>query len=483
MGLQNRVGIKEEFPVKSPFPVGPPVTLISVERNPTEDGIGNTFTFNFTKNIPEVTYSASVNNKEIDPGLEVEGSDGVTSISFTCTEDYRPGMYLYVTFQNTSQNSMLSLELEYSPDFAAMEDEFTVPSLDILHSGDLVYRAGRDAKVKVISSYGINGMSDVNYFLDVVTLSEDGRYISTRDEHWISLVERKPYLKNQESLFRISTSRHHASGFFFAAVTFEDARYEALVRKLTVQRAVVLRPSDQAGPYPLDYVTFPDMSRSDSSDNFKTTERCTTGSNCSMRCSAVGSVTDLQVYQLHDESEQWAPVLDAIVSDGDYSRTARWTVSPTEDTPDTKFRCTALGATNNNVSLDLEVTVISQEFFIDGNRSSIHLEEDENQPTADQLVVNCTIVGRPVINAYVMLLFDIYSPSASYLYHIYGQEIPADVIPISPGESVATVTVDYNPTITPYEGFLGVRCVARSIQYRFTEIEIPWSAPSVEGQG
>ena len=62
--------------------------------------------------------------------------------------------------------------------------------------------------------------------------------------------------------------------------------------------------------------------------------------------------------------------------DFDYSRRVKWTVHPTADTPYTVFRCVAF-SDSKNTSLITDVNYQSQEFYIDGNRTSIVVEVDE----------------------------------------------------------------------------------------------------------
>ena len=62
--------------------------------------------------------------------------------------------------------------------------------------------------------------------------------------------------------------------------------------------------------------------------------------------------------------------------DFDFSRRVEWTVHPTVDTPDTVFRCVAF-TDSKNTSVITEVHYQSQEFYIDGNRTSIVVEVDE----------------------------------------------------------------------------------------------------------
>ncbi|RUS73455.1 hypothetical protein EGW08_018778 [Elysia chlorotica] len=446
-----------------------PVDLVSVERTHGPDG--NIFTVSFTKNIPEVFYVATVDRDTIVSGIDVDDSDGPSTLSFICGVPYDGETKLDLTFSNRNQSSEVRVELDNSGIQSKLQKDFTVPTLVIHHEGDLVYEPGNDVKVKVSSSSEEDspgrGFSDVSYRLTAIT-DEDGEYTVRENTGWIGLLHEKEFLRSRELTYSISTSEHSCSGFFHVSLNFfnNDA---PLVKRLYVSRSLVLRPSSQTGPYPEDFLSFPDAFY------FSLGSRCIEGSTCTLQCSAIGPITDLEVRKLGLGGEQWETVEDATKTVFDYSATAEWKVRPTKYTNDTKFQCLATSAAKN-ISMETKMTIMSEQFYIEGNSSVIYIEEDQPGPDSKKLRINCTIIGRPVKRAAIMPMFSIPNRSNS-VYASYPRYVEARIIPIRPGESVATVAIRYDPLAQPDDGFQGARCAATSLDYRHEEYNIAWTPP------
>ncbi|KAK3700853.1 hypothetical protein RRG08_011606 [Elysia crispata] len=452
-----------------------PVTLVSVERTPGPHG--NTFTVNFTKNFPEVFYLAVVGRNKIASGFHTEDSDGVSTLSFSCDDSCEGAATVDVTFTNRAQSSEVVLELNNEGTRSLLQTDFTVPALDIQHDGDLVYDTRTDVKVKISSSSGEEmGFSDLRYSL--VTFERDGAEYSTRRrDAMVGELDSKLFLRSQEKQYVISTSEHTTSGFFRLYLSFEGFS-APIVKELKVQKSLVLRPESQTGPYPEDFLKF--LNTHSSSGSFTVQQSCMVGTNCTLSCSAIGPITGMQVSKLQADGENWESVEDITESVFEYSRSVDWIFRPTEDSEDMTYRCVVLSATKN-ISLDTNVTIVSQEFYINGSTSSIYTDEDQVGPDSGLLRINCSIMGRPVRDAGIQLVFQEPNLSRS-MYARYSQHISAQIVPVRPGESVAQVAVPYDPLATPYEGFLGARCNARSDLYRHTEYDIPWSPPSSQDE-
>ncbi|GFR57657.1 hypothetical protein ElyMa_005343900 [Elysia marginata] len=345
---------------------------------------------------------------------------------------------------------------------ALYQDRFTVPKLDVKHTGDLVYDTGRDVRFEMSTSYGEEkGFSDVDLSLDSPIYGP--RRMGRRA---VEQSERRKYLKNEESVVTVLTSVYNVSGFLRIALAFNDPD-ATLISKLEVKRTFVVRHRNQTGPYPVDFVRFTEgRQRPDLEINYKS-EVCQIGSNCSLRCDAVGEITSMQVTQQSVEDGQWEPVENTSELVFDYSRSVDWTIQPTATWENMRFQCIAHTSDTNNASLQLQVQFYTEEFYIDANRSNIVVTPDETYPDVKHVTVNCTVVGRPVTYTFVDLRF---GQGRQVEYHHLGI---ATHVPISLEETVETSSTSLGPHTTSIEHLTGARCHSRSLgeQHRYREVE------------
>ncbi|GFS16473.1 hypothetical protein ElyMa_001474100 [Elysia marginata] len=185
-----------------------------------------------------------------------------------------------------------------------------------------------------------------------------------------------------------------------------------------VKRTFVLRHRNQTGPYPVDFVRFIEgRQRPDLEINYKS-ELCQIGSNCSLRCDAIGEITSMQVTQMSVEDDQWEPVENTSELVFDYSRST--------------------------------------------------------YPDVYHIAINCTVVGRPVSYTYVDLRFEL---GHNVEYHHQGA--PTQV-PISLEETVETYSTYLGPhtSLMSIEHLTGARCFSTSLRIphrnRQAVLEMDW---------
>ncbi|RUS75703.1 hypothetical protein EGW08_016545 [Elysia chlorotica] len=271
-----------------------PVTLLSVERHPAPSR--NTFTVNFTMNVPQIYWFVSSYTEETVLETEVQNADGHSSISLSCDPDE-----CTLTISDTNQSSTMRLVLFGHGNEPLVQDEFTVPSLTIKHDSDLVYQPGSDVKVTIITPS--KGMQETFPILrySIKMIDENGsRFEEKSGSEWVQQIEETKYLRSKETTLRVKTSRHPVSGFLVLSLLHRD-RLAPIVKDLEVTHSVVLKPKGQRGPFPDGFMFFPGLSRSQ-----HTTEKmCEIETNCTLNCSAVGGfMKDLQIYRLLSNGEK-----------------------------------------------------------------------------------------------------------------------------------------------------------------------------------
>ncbi|RUS90858.1 hypothetical protein EGW08_001365 [Elysia chlorotica] len=436
------------------------LTLVSVERSSSPEG--NRFTLTVNSNDKQLYYIVFVENDNIVLASGVESSEGPVTVSFTCDGTCKTRGYVQVLFTNKSKSHDVTLTLNNQGNETRYQDRFTMPQLEVEHSGDLVYYPGRDVRVKISASYGEDkGFSNVQ-FSPLVGKLGAGQFYIRYERELVKESEKKYFFETQESLVTISTSKANVSGYLQIRVDFTDSDAD-LVKEIEVQKSIILRPRNQEGPYPVDYIKFKGI------DGPYRHVNCEIGTSCTLSCSAVGNIVHMQVNRspvkweemlrnLEPEEIDWEPVQDVSEMIFDYSRTVKWTLQATPDSPDLMFQCVAFTDTANATLLK-EVVLFSEDLFIDRNRSGIDVESDETNPGMRNVTVTCTIMGRPAHHAYLELHFS------------SGMNRHASVITesISALESVASTTMEIHES----DGFNGATCYSHSM-YRHDQYHMDW---------
>ncbi|KAK3770802.1 hypothetical protein RRG08_036404 [Elysia crispata] len=423
-----------------------PATLVAINRTPGPDG--NIFTLHLIKNGDEIFFDISVKDQKIAASYQDEEPDGSCSFTFVCDGNCKSEAKVEVLLTNRNHSSKMSLELINSGTRALFQDRFTIPTLKIKHSGDLVYDEERDVDITVSASYGEEkGFSDLSPSLGVVIL-DTGDFQRQSGSNWIKTLDQKRFLETEETTLRILTSEHSVSGLLHLSVAFSDSD-APLVKTLKVERSIVLRPRDMDGPFPDSFLEFEDDGERDIYGKIQ--KKCQVGSSCTIGCTALGqSITGMELNK-HLAEDEWEPVTDAVQFDFEYSNTLHWTVQATADSEDMTFRCIAVTAAKNS-SQDIEVIINSQEFYIDKNRSLIEVDVDENQPGYENMTVTCTVVGRPVLSKDLMLF---YGHDDYHLPRYYTPQVVTNR-----GETTLTATINFDPRWNRLEEFHYAECRA-----------------------
>ncbi|RUS90857.1 hypothetical protein EGW08_001364 [Elysia chlorotica] len=424
-----------------------PGTLVAINRTPGPDG--NTFTIFVKKNVQELYYDIIVKYHKIAASAHDEQPDGTCSFTFVCTGNCKRESEIEVLLTNKIHSSSMSLTLNNDGTRALFQDRFTVPTLVIQHSGDLVYDEQRDVELKVYASYGDDkGFSDLRYSLEVVDLNT--RKLEKQENHeWIKKLDRKRFLETEETTLEVMTSERNVSGLLKVSVKFTDSD-APLVKTLKVERSIEVRPRDMDETFPEGFVEFKD----EGGHVFEGViyKKCQEGSSCLVDCNAVGTSIQSMTVTQQVAGDQWEPVPDAEQFDFQYFEVLQWAVHPTAESEDMKFRCTALTATAN-VSQDVTVLISSEEFYIDRNRSSIETAIDEHHRGYENVTIKCTIVGRPVVISDLDL-------NIGHNIHILPIPDREQVLSDHGRETVLTATINFNPTWRRFEDFHGAACRA-----------------------
>lgn len=420
-----------------------PVTLISAERTPGPNG--SVYTLLFTKNVEQLYYIVTSQDNIKAWGSNIESSDGRSSLTFTCDDECKQRDTIDVLFTNSSRSFEVTVVLSTETQ-AAYQDRFKVPILEVHHAGDLVYDTGRNLSFDMSASYGdVKGFSRVSLSLDSFGVG----WVRT-PEGTVMQSEETQYLRTEDSVVTIATAVYNTSGFLNVSLTYTDPG-TALVKKIKVQRTLVVRHRDQTGPYPEGYLTLTNYN--DRYSPFSVSRRCQADQICTLSCSVIGEITEMQVLQQsHTDDEHWQPVENISEQVFDYSRYVEWSIQPNVTREDMRFKCLAFTETSN-ATFTTHVQFYSPEFYIDANRSIIHVEHDEN-PEVYNVTANCTIVGRPVSYAYLDLRFE----NNGVVHYHYDDRV--QIVPISLEENVATTTTELNPQL--FEQLSGALCLSGS---------------------
>ncbi|GFN88545.1 hypothetical protein PoB_001505100 [Plakobranchus ocellatus] len=390
-----------------------PVVLISVDREPGPDG--NVFTIRYTKNVEEVLYEIYAEDHRITSGTNGDKTDGDSELTFICSERCRVKSKVALLFSNRNESSKMQFEVQNQGTETLHQDRFTVPTLLPEHSEDLVYHYGRNVSVWIVASYGEDkGFSEVSASLGVSMLGSN-TYSAELSRHWIFKTERKTFLETEKTLLTVRTAVHPISGFLVLSLTFRDPS-AFIVQELTVKRSMIVRPFNQSQAFPDDFLMFKPDDRQHSYNHMY--QACQIGANCTFSCKAVGNaITSMQVEELSGglavnsreyiygpprQNEQWESVDDTSELMYEYTRVIDWTVNFSAGANDTMFKCSAETASQNK-SQEIYVSLLTEEFRIDQNRSGIEVEIDEGNPSRRKITFTCTVIGRPFIDGYFLL--------------------------------------------------------------------------------
>ncbi|KAK3701150.1 hypothetical protein RRG08_029622 [Elysia crispata] len=441
-----RQGAKEQ----EEFPYFHCVTLISVQRTPTSNGIR--FTFKFTKNTEEVLYRYHDGTGAVkSPESVVEDGDGVWSVSFTCNstgEDQPPPWFAFSDkveeegWSFLEYRHILHLRLNNTESSESFQQVGGLPELHVDPPRAAIYEPGQDFNVTAFipandltqerpyifeSIRGIN-MSNGEIYMDMDRdkILRDMNENSDTDEA----------TKNITLLTSSSTVNGYLSLGF--GIQFEGP----IIVRAQVNRIIELRPSNQTTlpPNYLGIFNTPYAGKSGHGDELR---ECRPGVECSVFCYGAGeAISDMNVVKLLADGSQ-EPVFSAVKSDiytGLDFRIITWKFQAEEDSGDddgiSTFQCSASDDTHDKEVTKLVEVLVLLDDGIDDESSNVTVRVDDMDPDIKYLTFSCAMYGRPLPKV-------TFSGGTSYIFNMNSYE-PDKVIKTGQNKAVAkkTLTLD-----------------------------------------
>ncbi|GFN94066.1 hypothetical protein PoB_002057200 [Plakobranchus ocellatus] len=379
------------------------IQLVSVERTPT--ATGNRFAVKFTKS-GDVFYRI---NDYLTPSREPdsveEEAEGLWTARFTCNHTVVTDNVWFMIIDRDN-DLMVSARLNNSEAGPAFEGNLQQqqPEVRFSPAEPATYRQGENVVYTAISPANPSTgkvIPHISAFFSGIDLDSDKFEIFMSNENLIDEEVEDSTSQEVRVTYTVLTSTRAVSGVLQFIAHAED-NDNPLVLDLQVTRHVAIRPASQSGEYPSGYLGIMEYPYMERSKNGNELHSCPIGYTCPLSCFAVGErVTSMFVYKVvtEDHLEEVLNVEDAL-STSDTVHGIIWMFQATEDSGDsdgiTTFSCRAYDTVDFRYVtklLDVQATIPPS---IDGQRSSVQVENDPVDPHTKIITFNCAIKGRPL---------------------------------------------------------------------------------------
>ncbi|KAK3777656.1 hypothetical protein RRG08_021767 [Elysia crispata] len=383
-----------------------PAQLIRAERLPLTDG-GNRFIISLrSTSNGTIFFQITGDGDQRGPDEVYEEAGGVLSVSFKADRSIHDDVIFFqiVDSQNDYSLVLYLKNIESNNSMSQSLENADIPVLHVNPEREAVY--GPDHNVTVTASLvppdpSAEYLPSVHILLNGVNLltQEFKQYFE-----WDQLFE-KHELSNSpdkvETSITLDTASQPVGGYLMVSVDCGIAE-ATIVRTVQVLRTMVVRPSDQTGPFPPGYLTIMDQKYFGESKNGNELRTCRVGKECQVGCFAVGeTVSHITVNEvLPDGSMGRVPSKKNPHQMLDTMQSVQWEVQAEPDAGDSDgiitFRCLAIDTRTQRVAEKLIDVQILTPGSIDSERSYAEVESDPEDTNQRRVTLNCAVSGRPL---------------------------------------------------------------------------------------
>ncbi|RUS74106.1 hypothetical protein EGW08_018137 [Elysia chlorotica] len=384
-----------------------PAQPLSVERVPIKQGGGNRFIVRLRNTSDgEITFRIFGDFHERAPNDIVEESDGVLAVSVNVNHPSDDFFDLFFQVMDAEYEHVLMLTLKNKPSDPASQNvqDVLLPLLDVSPTKEAVYDPGSNVTVTATLSSSDQSAEDLprirKMFSGLDLRSGEFTWLWSDNEVFDIYIYPEEGGKKQES-YTMATADHPLSGFLNVYSEVQTME-KSVVTSIQTLRPIIVRPSNQTGPFPPGYLSIVNEQHHEQSSNGRELRVCSSGRECWVDCHAVGeAVTDITVSKVLPAggvgavpSARYPPQL---MSTG---KSVYWKLQPDLETlPSdgiTTFRCSAHNSNTGQVAVKLVDVLLEIPGRIDSARSSVLVQPNPTNSNQINITLNCAITGRPL---------------------------------------------------------------------------------------
>lgn len=433
-----------------------PVALLSAQRISDPETDENRFVIRLKNNSDgELSFRIIGDGYDRGPNEVIaEEEDEVLAVHFR-SQSATTGNNLFFQIMDSREENVTVIYLKNNIMLGSASQNLqniSLPAIQVRPEIEAVYDRGNNVTVEVTllpddpSAEELPSIEATCSGVDLTTMELKNHYGGMS-----KVIERKQYFKSPDTVdgsVTAYTAEHPISGYL-SVYTQVVSRETSVVSRVQIMRSLVIRPSDQEGPFPHGYLAiYKDdyLPWRETSENGHEIKNCNAGEECRYECYASGeTVSALTVLEILPngssvpvESQKNPPrFMSTMLS-------VSWTFQAQEDSGNsegvTTFKCLAVDARTMSVAdkyIDVHVILPG---YIDNNRSSMIIHGDPEDSTIRHINLNCGIGGRPL--PYVLF----YTESSANSGPLTMLQEADSVIDLGANEGVArksyTMTVD-----------------------------------------
>ncbi|KAK3777655.1 hypothetical protein RRG08_021766 [Elysia crispata] len=383
-----------------------PVQLISAQRIPFNQGSKNRFIIRL-KNTSDgqINYRIFGDGDVRAPDDVAEESNGVLAVGFNVTIGHHNGKLFFQAIDLDYENGMTLIlkNILSDPTTQNLEDAH-IPLLEISPAKEAVYDPGHNITVTAtlrssdLPADDLTGLDKIFSGLDLS--SREFKRFWSSDLMFDTYVHPGEAGKAEES-YTMNTA-NHAVGGFLSVYTRIDINEGTVVISAQPLRSIVVRPSNQTGPFPPGYLGFINEEHHQQSTRGNELRTCRPNDECWIHCYAIGeTVTSVTVIRvLPDGSMGYVPSARSPPQLMSTMHSVQWKFEPHPETLEsdgiTTFMCSARNENTGQVAVKLVDVLAATEGSIDSERSSVQVEANPINSNQIDITLNCAISGRPL---------------------------------------------------------------------------------------